>query len=139
MRPAGMALPRRAPIGMSGLARLWLALGAVAGLGAVALSAWAAHGAPARLDLARLAMLQNGITMQGWHALALLATGLWAASGGGWPVQAAGAAFSLGLLLFCGAVYAVAIGGVALGGVAPTGGTALMLGWLLLLVAALRQ
>jgi uncharacterized membrane protein YgdD (TMEM256/DUF423 family) len=126
----------------AGLHRLWLAAGALAGLGAVALSAWAAHGASARLDPARLAMLQNGITMQGWHALALLATGLWAGRRGGGHARllhAAGAGFLLGILLFCGAVYAVSIGGVSLGGVAPVGGLLLMLGWLLLLVAALRR
>ena len=118
--------------------RLWFCIGAVVGLLAVALSAWAAHGAPARLDPARLAMLHNGITMQGWHALALLAAGLWAERRGG-LTHWAGAAFTLGLLLFCGAVYAVAIGGVSLGAVAPTGGTLLMLGWLLLFLSALRR
>jgi uncharacterized membrane protein YgdD (TMEM256/DUF423 family) len=117
--------------------RLWLALGALAGLGAVALSAWAAHGA--RLDPGRLAALQSGITMQGWHALALLATGLLAERRGGLPVQLAGAGFALGMLLFCGALYAAAIGGVSLGGVAPVGGVLLMLGWASLFVAALRR
>lgn len=122
------------------LHRLWLGTGAIAGLGAVALSAWAAHGAPARLDAARLAMLQNGITMQGWHALALLVVGLWAERHPHRRIlPLAGAGFLLGMLLFCGAVYAVAIGGVSLGGVAPTGGMLLMLGWGLLLVAALRR
>lgn len=117
--------------------RPWLALGALAGLGAVALSAYAAHGA--RLDPARMAILQNGITMQGWHALALLATGLLAERRPGWAVQLAGAGFALGMLLFCGAVYAVSLGGVSLGGVAPVGGVALMLGWLALALAALRR
>ena len=117
--------------------RIWLALGALAGLTAVGLAAWAAHGAPARLDAARLAMLGNGLQMQGWHALALLAAGLWAERRGGLLPQLAGAAFALGLILFCGGVYAQAIGGVSLGPVAPTGGTVLMLGWLLLLVSAL--
>ena len=121
------------------LHRLWLALGALAGLTAVGLAAWAAHGAPARLDPGRLAMLANGIQMQGWHALALLATGLWAERRGGWLPQLAGAAFVLGLILFCGGVYAVAIGGVSLGSVAPAGGMTLMAGWVLLLLSAIRQ
>lgn len=117
--------------------RLWIALGALAGLTAVGLAAWAAHGAPARLDPARLAMLANGIQMQGWHALALLATGLWAERRGGMLVQLAGAGFALGLILFCGGVYAVAIGGISLGGVAPTGGVTLMAAWTLLGLSAL--
>ena len=116
--------------------RIWLALGALAGLTAVGLSAWAAHGAPARLDPARLAMLANAIQQQGWHALALLAAGLWAERRGGLLPHLAGGAFALGLILFCGAVYAVAIGGIPLGRVAPTGGMLLMAGWALLFVSA---
>ena len=117
--------------------RLWIALGALAGLTAVGLAAWAAHGAPARLDPARLGMLANGIQMQGWHALALLATGLWAERRGGALVHLAGAGFALGLILFCGGVYAVAIGGVSLGSVAPVGGVTLMAAWALLGLSAL--
>lgn len=117
--------------------RLWIALGALAGLGAVALSAWAAHGAPRALDAARLLMLDRAITMQGWHALALLAAGLWAERRGGRLPHLAGAAFALGMLLFCGAVYALAIGGLALGRIAPVGGMLLMAGWALLAFSAL--
>lgn len=118
------------------MGRLWFALGALAGLSAVALAAWLAHGAEA-LGPARLAMARNALQMHGWHALALLACGLWAPRGGR-LADAAGAAFTLGLLLFCGAVYALALGGVSLGMLAPTGGTLLMLGWALLAVSALR-
>ena len=61
--------------------RLWLITGALAGLIAVGLSAWAAHGLPARLEPARMAAVQNALTMQGWHALALLLAGLMAEAG----------------------------------------------------------
>ena len=117
--------------------RPWLFIGALLGLTAVGLAAWAAHGAPARLDPGRLAMLRSGIEMQGWHALALLATGLWAERRGGPLPQLAGAAFTLGALLFCGGVYSAAIAGISLGPVAPIGGTTLMMGWTLLGVSAL--
>jgi uncharacterized membrane protein YgdD (TMEM256/DUF423 family) len=119
--------------------RLWIALGALAGLGAVGLSAWGAHGAPAVLDPARLEAFRSAVTMQGWHALALLATGLFAERRGGWLPHLAGAAFVAGLILFCGAVYAGTFGGLRLGPVAPIGGTALMLGWALLFLAALKR
>jgi len=120
--------------------RLWIAFGALAGLVAVALSAWAAHAAPQRLDPAHLAMLQSGITLQGWHALALLGTGLWAERRGGWLPHLAAAGFTLGMLLFCAGVYGAAVGHVSLGPVAPTGGTLLMAGWgLLFLSAAWRR
>ena len=118
--------------------RLWLALGALAGLAAVALSAWAAHGLPHRLQPAALVSVNSAITMQGWHALALLATGLIAERGRRFA-HVAGAAFTAGMVLFCGAVWWGAITGVSLGAVAPAGGTILMAGWLALFVAALKR
>ncbi|HET8995842.1 MAG TPA: DUF423 domain-containing protein [Acetobacteraceae bacterium] len=116
--------------------RLWVGLGALAGLTAVGMAAVAAHGLDG-LGPARLGMVRNALQMQGWHALALLACGLWAPRGG-WLADCAGAAFLLGLLLFCGAVYALAIAGAAVGILAPIGGSLLMLGWALLGVSALR-
>ncbi len=117
--------------------RLWLVLGALFGLGAVALSAWAAHAAPARLEPRALAALGNGITMQGWHALALIAAALWAERRGGALPHVAAAGFALGLLLFCGGVYASALGGISLGPVAPLGGVTLMAAWGVLAASAL--
>ena len=114
--------------------RIWLASGAAA----VVLAAWLAHGAPARLDAVRLAMAQSAATMLGWHALALLATGLWAERRADRLLHFAGGAFALGLLLFCGGVLGAA-SGVRLGPVAPVGGSLLIGGWLLLLLAALRR
>ena len=119
--------------------RLWLFLGALAGLGAVALSAWAAHGAPARLDAHALGVLDKGITMQGWHALALVGAALWAERRPALLPNLAAAGFALGLILFCGGVYASAIGGISLGPVAPIGGTLLMAGWAVLAASALRR
>ncbi|WP_431283268.1 DUF423 domain-containing protein [Humitalea sp. 24SJ18S-53] len=117
------------------MARIWLVLGSLAGFLAVALSAYAAHGLAARPDAARLAVA-NALDMQGWHALALLAVGLLADRRTGLVVHLAGGAFAIGLVLFCGAVWWGALVGVSLGPVAPIGGTLLMVGWLLLALAA---
>jgi uncharacterized membrane protein YgdD (TMEM256/DUF423 family) len=114
--------------------RTWIALGALAGLTAVALAALAAHGLR-ELDPAALAGVRSGIEMQGWHALALLACGLWALRGGR-LADCAAAAFVAGILLFCGGVYAAGLFGVRLPMMAPMGGTLLMVGWLLLGVSA---
>ena len=115
--------------------RVWIALGSLAGLTAVAMAALAAHGM-SWLDPAGLAMMRSAIEMQGWHALALLACGLWSPSGGR-LADWAGAAFAVGTVLFCGAVYALALSGVRLGIIAPLGGTLLMVGWLLLGLSAI--
>jgi uncharacterized membrane protein YgdD (TMEM256/DUF423 family) len=116
--------------------RIWIGLGALAGLAAVALSAWAAHAAPRTLDAPRLAMLDSALTMQGWHALALLFAGLWADRRDGILPHLAAGGIALGMLLFCGAVCSAAIGGVSLGPVAPAGGVLLMAGWALLVLSA---
>ncbi len=115
--------------------RGWVALGGLAGLLAVAAAAGAAH-LPVEAGEARA--LASAVQMQGWHALALLGCGLWGARGGG-LTHAAGGAFALGTLLFCGTVYAGALGGPHLGVLAPVGGSLLMLGWALLGLSALRR
>ena len=116
--------------------RLWIGLGALAGLLAVAMAAWAAHGL-SWLVPERLVMVRDAVQMQGWHALALVGCGLWVGRGGGLLAGCAGAAFVAGTLLFCGSVYALGIGGVRVGGLAPAGGVLLMLGWGLLGASAL--
>ncbi len=114
--------------------RGWVALGALAGLLAVAAAAGAAHLA---VDAGEVRAVGAAVQMQGWHALALVGCGIWGARGGR-LVHAAGAAFAVGTLLFCGTVYAGALGGPHLGVLAPVGGTLLMLGWLLLGLSAIR-
>ena len=117
------------------LHRLWIALGALAGLTAVGLSAWAAHGASAQ----QRPLMDSALTLHGWHALALLAVGLCAERRPGLLPHLAGAAFALGMLGFCGGLYWHVFTGASAGRLAPFGGTTLMLGWALLLAAALRR
>ena len=125
------------------MGRSWIALGALAGAGAVGMAAAAAHALPQRLDAKGLAAVNSAVQMQGWHALALVLTGIWLLrAGGGSPISAlfaniAGAGFALGMLLFCGAIYANHLGGLPLGAAAPTGGVMLMASWLSLAASAL--
>jgi uncharacterized membrane protein YgdD (TMEM256/DUF423 family) len=114
--------------------RLWFSLGSLAGFGAVAMAAFQAHGIA---DPTAVRLVGSGVQMQGWHALALLATALWAPRGGR-LAHAAGGAFTLGTVLFCGSVYSLALAARSWGFLAPTGGILLMFGWLLLGASALR-
>lgn len=98
------------------------------------MAAFAAHGIG---DPASVRIVGSGVQMQGWHALALVGVGLWAPRGGR-LADAAGAAFAGGLVLFCGALYSLALTGVSWGLLAPAGGSLLMVGWLLLGASALR-
>ena len=117
--------------------RLWIALGALAGLTAVAMAALAAHGLGG-LDPAALADgaerdRDAGLARAG--AARLRAVG--AARRDGWRTAPA-AAFAAGIVLFCG-------GGLcgwgwpacSLAMMAPMGGTLLMVGWLLFGLSAL--
>lgn len=113
--------------------RGWVAAGAFVGLLAVAAAAFAAHGAA---DAFAARARSSAAQMLGWHALAIVACGMWGAQGG-WLTHAAAGLFTLGLLLFCGAVYSPAFGGPSLGMTAPVGGGLLMLGWIALGLSAL--
>ena len=117
--------------------RLWIGLGGLSGAGAVGMAAAAAH-AFAGLSPAALHVVESGVQIQGWHALALLGSGIWARQRGG-LAHWAGAAFALGTILFCGAVYAFGLGGRSLAAVAPAGGILLIVGWLFLAASALRR
>src|ERR1035437_2055755 len=114
--------------------RLWIVFGALVGFLAVAMAAGAAH---ALIDPAALEAVRNTVQMQGWHALALVLTGIWATRGG-WLAHCAGPAFAVGIALFCAGVYLHVFGGFRLPMIAPTGGTLLMAGWLLLGASAIR-
>ena len=112
--------------------RGWVAFGALLGLLAVAAAAASAHGG----DPASLRARASAAQMLGWHALAIVAIGIWGVQGG-WLTHAAGALFTLGLALFCSAVYSPILGGPNLGLTAPVGGVCLMLGWAAFAASAL--
>jgi len=116
---------------------LWSAV--LAGLG-VALGAFGAHALRQRLDGARLAIFETGVRYQMYHALALfgVAAAVVRLPGSALPVIA-GWCFVVGTLLFSGSLYLLAITNRrALGAITPIGGLVFLMGWLSLIVAALR-
>lgn len=121
-------------------ARLWLTLGAVNGFFSVALGAFAAHGLKGRLSEQMLGVFDKGVDYQGFHAVALLAAGLLLLlQPDSRPLKWAAALFLGGILLFSGSLYLLALSGVgAWGAVTPFGGTAFLLGWVLLGIGAWR-
>lgn len=119
--------------------RPWLLLGALNGLMAVIAGAYGAH----RLAVSDSGLgdaFHTGVGYQMWHALALLGVGWVAHVTAGWRRRlavAAGAAFTAGIVLFSGSLYALAlIGEVFLEGAAPAGGLLLMAGWALFVAVA---
>ncbi len=116
--------------------RLWVCAGALLGFGTVAMAAMIAHAAN-YMDPGAVPMVRTAVQMQGWHALALIGTGLWAPRGGR-VTDLAGLLFLVGTILFCGVIYARSFMIGIPPGIAPVGGGMLLVAWLVFAVAALR-
>jgi uncharacterized membrane protein YgdD (TMEM256/DUF423 family) len=128
---------------MSG--RWWIIVGSLlAALGVLA-GAYAAHGLKARvkanlMSQEKLEVFDTAARNQLVHAIALVLVGL-AVHAGGSSIcsKISGAAFLLGILLFCGWLYANALwGNVAAPLLAPLGGISFVVGWIALAVTAWR-
>lgn len=121
-------------------ARLFLFLGAVFAALAVVLGAFGAHALKTRLPANLLEVYHTAVQYHFWHALGLLAVGiaLQQLPDAGW-LRAAGWLLTVGVVLFCGSLYLLALTNVRwLGAVTPLGGTAFILGWLAFAIAILR-
>jgi len=110
---------------------LWLFIGALNGLVAVGAGAYGWHSLGG--DEGARKMFEIAVQYQMGHALALLGVA-WLATRfeGRWriPVHLAGAGFTLGIILFCGTLYAFGLTGlVPVEGGAPLGGMLMMIGW----------
>lgn len=125
---------------MSGIAKFCLSFGAAAALTAVALGAFGAHALKARIDAQLLAVYQTAVQYQFWHALGLLIVGvLFFHLPASNPLKWGGILLAVGIVLFCGSLYAIALGGPrGLGIVTPVGGVAWLCAWALLCWAVLR-
>lgn len=110
---------------------IWTSIGAIVCLLAVAAGAFGVHGLRGRLELSQLQIFETAARYQMFHGLALLFLGRHVAAAPR-PAAAAAAAgvMAAGVLVFCGSLYALALGGAgAWGAVTPVGGLALLTGW----------
>jgi uncharacterized membrane protein YgdD (TMEM256/DUF423 family) len=115
-------------------------VGALYGATAVAMAAFGTHVLEGRTVLARPDVLQTAIEYQALHAVLLVALGALRDHVLPGLLAAASWLIGLGLLVFCGSLYVLAFGGPAEVGMAtPFGGGALIIGWLVLAVAAARR
>ena len=112
--------------------RGWLVAAGISGAVGAAMGAAAAHLLGERPGAAL--MVSSAQQYQLWHALALALVALLGWNGGSRLLAATGWAFLLGTLFFCGALYLSAFTGRSFGPLAPTGGSLLILGWLLLAI-----
>ncbi len=113
---------------------------AILGALGVALGAFGAHALEARLSASLLQTYETGVRYHFYHVVALLAVVF---AVGRWPNTnlpvIAGWLFLVGVLIFSGSLYILALTGVRwLGAITPIGGVAFIAGWLCLALAALR-
>lgn len=125
---------------MSSNARLFLTLGSVAALLAVAFGAFGAHALKGRLAPEFLAVYRTGVEYHFYHAFGLMLLGLTATQ---LPesalLRAAGWTMLAGIVLFSGSLYLLALTGLRwLGAITPFGGVAFLAAWALLAAALIR-
>ncbi len=105
--------------------------------GAVIFGAFGAHFLKDQLSDRSLEVFHTGVTYQFWHAM-----GLWLAGDAvrtGRPGGIASLFFAVGIILFSGSLYTMAISGETwLGAVTPIGGVCFIIGWALLARAVLH-
>jgi len=124
---------------MSAIARLFLSIGSISGALAVMLGAFGAHALKAKLSDKMLANWMTGVEYHFYHTFAILAVGLIAMHVQPRLLSASGWAFVIGIVLFSGSLYVMALTGITkLGAITPIGGLAFIIGWILLAVAVIK-
>jgi uncharacterized membrane protein YgdD (TMEM256/DUF423 family) len=113
-------------------------MAAAAGASAVLLGALGAHVLRRFVAAPMLDVWQTAVHFQFWHALALAICALLAKRSR--AAHLAAILCALGIVLFCGSLYALALGAPRmLGAITPLGGLAFVAGWSALGVALYRQ
>jgi uncharacterized membrane protein YgdD (TMEM256/DUF423 family) len=120
-----------------------LALSAAALLMAVAVAcgAFGAHALKPRVSADALAIWHTAVNYHAWHALALLGLGLLMLQmpdAGG--LRIAAWLFAVGIALFSGSLYALALGAPPRTGmITPFGGVAFIAAWIIVAAAVVRR
>lgn len=121
------------------MTRFWLAIAGLGGLASLVAATLAVH---VVTDAQAAELLRTGALFGLVHATVLVA--VIALAQGREPRRGAAAvagwSFAVGIVLFSGSLFALALSGLPwLGWVTPVGGVALMLGWLSLAILACRR
>ena len=122
----------------------WLFIAALSGFLCVTIGAFAAHGLSQVLDPKALAWIDTGVKYQMFHTLAILGIGIAQLCReslvANKMANVAAGSWVLGVLLFSGSLYALALGaGQFLVWVTPIGGTLFLIGWLCLAYGSLKS
>jgi len=120
--------------------KLFIAAGACFGFLGVVTGAFGGHLLKQKLSADLLSIFEVGVRYHLIHALALILAGILYAKMQGSLMVVSGYCFMLGIFLFSGSLYALALSGVRLwGAVTPFGGLLFLTGWACLTIASLRS
>lgn len=118
----------------------WIMVGAILAAIGVGLGAFGAHGLADQLtETGRLGTYEKAVQYQMYHSLALVMLGLIGVQYRSKLIDYAGILFMVGIFLFSGSLYLLAIFNISwMGAIAPIGGSAFIVGWVLMAVMAGR-
>jgi uncharacterized membrane protein YgdD (TMEM256/DUF423 family) len=123
---------------MIGPQKTLLAIGALLGFLAVAFGAFGSHLLRGRLSQHMFDVYEIGVRYHLAHAVAIFAMALAISTLTGSTIIAAAWLLVVGVIIFSGSLYLLALTGVMKWGmITPIGGVLLLLGWLTALIAAL--
>lgn len=120
--------------------KIFVIIGAINALLAVALGAFGAHGLEGKLEQKYMDIWKTGVQYQMFHALGLLIVAILA---GKYPASSliswSGWLLFIGIVLFSGSLYVLSLTKVhILGVITPLGGISFLIGWFLLVLAATK-
>ena len=115
---------------------VFLFLGATSAFIGVAMGAFGAHGLKTMISPELLTVYQTGVTYQMWHAFGLIAIALMQQHDAQSKLlKWAGGLMFLGIILFSGSLYLLAILDLPmLGAITPLGGVSFLIAWSLLII-----
>ena len=119
---------------------IWIIIGSALAALAVAIGAFGAHGLKSRVSADDLVIFETGVRYQMYHSLALILLGLIGVNFQSNIVQLPAILFLAGIIIFSGTLYLIPLTGLRwFGAITPIGGTALILGWIVLLFNLIRS
>ncbi|MBU8854586.1 DUF423 domain-containing protein [Bacillus sp. FJAT-26377] len=120
--------------------KLFLIMGAINAMLAVALGAFGAHGLEGKISEKYLEVWKTGVQYQMFHAMGLFVIAFLLSK---FPqsslLTASGWIMFAGIVLFSGSLYVLSTSGIkVLGAITPLGGVAFIVAWILIVVAAVK-
>lgn len=120
--------------------QFYLVAAASSAMLAVILGAFAAHGLKSRLSEGLLAVFQTGVHYQFFHSLGIILLVLLYRQQAQVSLLYSAGFMLAGIVLFSGSLYALALTEIKwFGPVTPLGGLCFILGWAMLIVAAIKS